>query len=92
MRLCQVLGTVTQTAQHPSFAKRKLMVVQNIEPDGQLVGSSFLAIDQVQAGQGDKVLVMSEGNGVRQVLGGDQLPIRSIIIGIVDSVTSSVGA
>ena len=49
-------------------------------------GPSFLAVDQVQAGPGDRVIVMSEGNGVRQILKiGDQVPIRSVIVGIVDA-------
>ena len=44
-------------------------------------------IDRVQAGPGDRVLVMSEGNGVRQLMGkGDILPIRSLVVGVVDEV------
>ncbi|MFH1812264.1 MAG: EutN/CcmL family microcompartment protein [Pseudomonadota bacterium] len=89
MRLCRVLGTVTQTAKHPSYIGQKLMVVQALQTDGGPAGSSFLAVDRVQAGAGDLVLVMSEGNGVRQLFSRDQLPIRSIIIGIVDEVSLS---
>lgn len=52
--------------------------------------ASFLAVDTVQAGPGDRVLVMREGNGVRQILGiGSQVPIRSLIVGIVDDVDQS---
>ncbi|TMQ09364.1 MAG: hypothetical protein E6J91_30500 [Deltaproteobacteria bacterium] len=50
-------------------------------------GASFVAIDHVQAGVGDRVVVLTEGNGVRQILKiGDIVPIRSIIVGIVDHV------
>ena len=50
-------------------------------------GPSFVAIDRAQAGTGDRVIVLTEGNGVRQILKqGDQTPIRSIIVGIVDAV------
>lgn len=87
MRLCEVLGTVTQSAQHAAYEKHKLMLVQAIEPDGQRSGRSFLAIDNAQAGEGDRVLVLTEGNGVRQILKKEQLPIRSLIVGIVDSVS-----
>lgn len=86
MRLCRVLGSVTQTAKHPTYVGHKLMVVQPLTPDGRETGTSFLAIDHVQAGPGDRVLVMSEGNGVRQILQQDQLPIRSLIVAIVDQV------
>ena len=57
---------------------------------GASIGTSFLAVDDVQAGPGDVVLVMQEGNGVRQLLQmGSQVPIRSLIVGIVDRVTVS---
>lgn len=86
MRLCQVLGSVTQTMKHPTYHGHKLMVVQPIDATGAGSGNSFLAIDRVQAGPGDRVLIMSEGNGVRQLIGVEQLPIRSLIVAIVDSV------
>jgi len=92
MKLCRVLGSVTQTAKHDSYLGHKLMVVEPIGPDGRPISASYLAIDRVQAGPGDRVLVMSEGNGVRQLLGGDILPVRSLIIGIVDAVDATADA
>jgi microcompartment protein CcmK/EutM len=87
MRLCRVLGSVVATVKHPAYAGQKLLIVQPIEPDGRDAGASFLAVDTVQAGPGDRVLVMSEGNGVRQILQlGDRVPIRSLVVGIVDQV------
>lgn len=87
MKLCRVLGNVVSTVKHPVYAGQKLMVVQPIDEAGGDLGASFLAVDQVQAGPGDAVLVMSEGNGVRQILDlGKQVPIRSLIVGIVDQV------
>ena len=89
MRLCRVLGNVVATVKHPAFHGHKLLVVQQVDTDGNDVGPSFLAVDTVQAGPGDQVLVMSEGNGVRQILGqGDRVPIRSLIVGIVDQVST----
>ena len=87
MRMCRVLGNVVSTAKHPAYAGQKLMVVQPIDEHGVDAGTSFLAVDRAQAGPGDRVLVMSEGNGVRQLLDmGQQVPIRSLIVGIVDQV------
>jgi ethanolamine utilization protein EutN len=89
MRLCRVLGNVVATVKHPTYVGHKLLIVQQIDGDGGDVGTSFLAVDTVQAGPGDRVLVMSEGNGVRQILGiGDRVPIRSLVVGIVDQVSS----
>ncbi len=93
MKLCRVLGNVVATAKHPVYRGQTLLVVQPIDEAGRDKGSSFLAVDTVQAGPGDRVLVMSEGNGVRQILQmGKQVPIRSLIVGVVDQVDAEGGS
>ena len=90
MRCCRVVGPMWATVKHPAFAGRPLFVVQPLDETGNDTGASFVAIDNVQAGVGDKVLVLTEGNGVRQILQmGDVVPIRSMIVGIVDHVDVS---
>ncbi len=87
MKCCRVVGPMWATVKHPAFAGRTLFVVQPLDEHGTSTGASFVAIDNVSAGVGDMVLVLTEGNGVRQILAqGDQVPIRSIIVGIVDAV------
>lgn len=82
MKLCRVLGTVVGAVHHKVYDGQKLLVV--VPVDG---GDSFLAVDRVQAGVGDTVLVNQEGNGTRQLLKmGQQVPIRSLIVGVVDEV------
>ncbi|HVV88349.1 MAG TPA: EutN/CcmL family microcompartment protein [Kofleriaceae bacterium] len=82
-----MLGNITATVKHPAFAGRTLLVVQPLDEQGKDTGDAFVAIDHAQAGAGDRVLVLTEGNGVRQILKmGDQVPIRSIVVGIVDAV------
>jgi microcompartment protein CcmK/EutM len=89
MILCKVLGPVVSTEKHPAFAGLKLLVVQPVDEEGAHVGKSFLAVDRaVQAGEGDTVLVLREGTGIRQLFGvplAGKLPIRSCIVGIVDA-------
>jgi microcompartment protein CcmK/EutM len=88
MNLCRVKGTVVATAKHPAFHARKLLIVQPLDENGGEKGESFIAVDMVQAGEGDVVLVNREGNGNRQILGmGDIVPIRSLVVGVVDAVT-----
>ena len=90
MRYCRVVAPMWATVKHPAFAGRPLFVVQPLDEHGKDTGTSFVAIDHVQAGIGDKVIVLTEGNGVRQILKmGDIVPIRSIIVGIVDHVETS---
>lgn len=87
MRQCRVVGPMWASVKHPAFAGRPMFVVQPIDERGAPAGASFVAIDTVQAGVGDRVIVLTEGNGVRQILKmGDQVPIRSMIVGIVDHV------
>ncbi|HEU0036615.1 MAG TPA: EutN/CcmL family microcompartment protein [Kofleriaceae bacterium] len=87
MRYCRVVGPMWAAVKHPAYAGRPLFVVQPLDDRGADAGASFVAIDQVQAGVGDKVIVLTEGNGVRQILKmGDIVPIRSMIVGIVDAV------
>jgi ethanolamine utilization protein EutN len=88
VNLCRVLGNVVATAKHPAFNGRKLLIVQPLDEHQKTMGKSFLAVDHTSsAGKGDTVLVMREGNGVRQLLGDKQAPIRSIIVGVVDQVS-----
>lgn len=87
MKHCRVVGPLWADAKHPAFAGRPLFVVQPLDASGADTGASFVAVDHVQAGVGDKVLVLTEGTGARQILKqGDIVPIRSIIVGIVDHV------
>jgi ethanolamine utilization protein EutN len=82
-----VVGNVVATVKHPVYHGQPLMIVQPIDGGGRDVGVSFLAVDRVQAGPGDHVIVLTEGTGVRQILElGTQVPIRSLIVGIVDHV------
>jgi len=87
VRLCRVIGNVVTTVKHPAYSGQILLIVQPIGEDGADIGSSFLAIDRVQAGPGDRVVVLTEGTGVRQIMQmGDILPIRSLVVGVVDRV------
>ncbi len=85
MKICRVLGPVVTTIKHPTYEGEKLLSVQPVDGIGAPQGSSFLAVDRAQAGQGDLVLVLTEGTGARQIFAvGDLLPIRSVIVGFVD--------
>lgn len=90
MTLCKVLGNVVSTVKHPTYRGHKVMIVQPVDEAGRPTDPSFLAVDRVQAGPGDLVLVMREGNGVRQLLREKALPIRSLIVGVVDAVDARV--
>ena len=87
MILGKVLGNVVSSVKHPGYQGRKLMIVQPIDARGAPDGDTVLAVDDVQAGAGDTVIVLCEGNGIRQLLGGTP-PIQRLIVGVVDAVNT----
>ena len=89
MKLCRVRGNVVATISHPTFAGRTLLLCQPLDFGLKPKGEQVIAVDHAQAGEGDLVLVLTEGNGVRQILGPNAGPIRSIVVGIVDQVSVS---
>ena len=86
MNLCTVTGSAWMNRQHPAFEGKKLLMVQPETPEGQAKGAPVLAVDVVDAGVGDRVLLMEEGNGSRQLMGDLGAPIRGVIVGVVDGV------
>ncbi len=89
MTIGKVVGTVVSTIKHPAFQNYKLLLIQALNLRGERAEDAFLAIDTQHAGVGDTVLVCQEGNSTRQVIGNPNAPIRSSIIGIIDSVSLS---
>lgn len=88
MIVARVVGTVNSTVKHPCFEGKTVQVVVPLALDGKTPqGSAFLAVDSVQAGPGDLVLVAREGNTARQILGSDSDPFHSVILGIVDTIS-----
>jgi len=89
MKICRVQESVVSTVKHPTYEGKTLYCVVELDEVFKETGKEFLAVDRVQAGPGDIVLVMQEGNGVRQLFGIQDLPIRSVIVGIIDQVHTS---
>ena len=86
MILGSVAGEIHATIQHPFYAGRKLLLVEREDAAGRRTGAYLVAVDSVGAGVGERVLVLDEGNGARQVLASADGPVRSVIVGIVDDV------
>jgi ethanolamine utilization protein EutN len=86
MFLGRVRGTVVQTVRHPFYGDRRLLLVDRLGPDLAPTGPYWVAIDSVDAGAGEVVLVIDEGNSARQVLEDPAGPVRAVIVGVVDEV------
>jgi len=90
MYIGRVTGTVVATIKHEAFYGRKLLLVDRLDLAGEPTGEYDICVDVVQAGTGDRVLVIDEGNGARQILKREVAPVRAVIVGIVDDVELSV--
>src|SRR3989304_2313673 len=81
MYIGKVIGTVVATIKIAPLGGRKLLLVDQLDLRGNETGSYDIAVDVVQAGPGDTVLVIDEGNGARQILGIDPGAVRAVIGG-----------
>jgi len=85
MQLAVVKGRATSTVKHPSLAGWKLLVCQQLGIAGDDAGDPVLVLDKLGAGAGDRVIISSDGLGLRELLGHDNSPARWWTLGIADN-------
>lgn len=86
MKLGRVVGSVEGVVKHEAYDGTKMLVVQPLNEQLQPNGRTHPAIDTVGAGEGDLVLVVEEGKAAQEMLGKKRIPVRTLIVGIVDTV------
>lgn len=87
MYLARVVGDVVSTHKNERLVGKKLLLVQrldlNDEPDDSV---EVIALDVVDAGIGDKVVVVQEGSSARHIFQDQKIPVQAVIVGVVDRV------
>ncbi|MBA3239903.1 MAG: EutN/CcmL family microcompartment protein [Acidobacteria bacterium] len=87
MILARVVGNVVATQKNERYASARVMMCQPVTPEGEEWGATILALDSVDAGVGDTVLVVQEGWGASTAATGEPgAAIDSAIIGVVDRI------
>jgi ethanolamine utilization protein EutN len=86
MLIGKVVGDVVATQKTPSHVGRKILIVQPLQLDGSNRGEAVLALDSVDAGVGDRVLLVTEGFSAMTAVGRPNSPIDMAVIGIIDTV------
>jgi ethanolamine utilization protein EutN len=81
-----VSGNIVSTINHPFYTGKKLLVVEKEDLSGKPAGYLIAMDGGVDAGVGERVLVIDEGNSARQIVGDASAPVRSIIVGIIDRI------
>jgi len=88
--LAKIVGTVVATRKDPRLLSSKLMVARPIDPHGKSEGNYLVAIDTVDAGVGETVLIVS-GSSARMASGLKDCPVDAAIVGIIDHVEVAAG-
>ena len=85
MLLARIVGTVVATRKDERLLSSKLLVARAIDPAGKPEGTYLVAIDTVDAGVGETVLIVS-GSSARMASGLKDCPVDAAVVGIVDHV------
>lgn len=85
MLRAKIIGKATSTMKHESLQGQKLLLAVAVEPDGKPYGDPILVLDYLGAGDGDTVLITSDGSYTGgKIVGTKKTPARWGVIGIVD--------
>jgi ethanolamine utilization protein EutN len=83
--LAKIVGTVVATRKDPKLVASKLLVARPVDPKGKPEGAILVAVDTVDAGVGETVLIVS-GSSARMATGMKDCPVDAVVVGIVDQV------
>ena len=86
MLIGRVIGDVVATQKASSHEGRKILVVQPLNLDGSDRGGAVLALDAVDAGIGERILLVTEGFSAMTAVGRPNSPIDMAVIGVIDEI------
>jgi len=86
MLIAHVIGELISTHKHESHVGRKALIVQPLDLDGSSRGDPVIAFDAVDAGVGDRVLLVTEGFSAMTSVGRPQSPIDMAVVGVIDRI------
>ena len=85
MIVAKIVGTVVATRKDERLVSNKLLIARSVDPYGKLEGSYLVAVDTVDAGMGETVLIVS-GSSARMASGMKDCPVDAAVVGIIDTV------
>jgi len=87
MFLAKVKGNIVSTQKNEYLSGHKLLLTHPIDFNGNYLGEKdVIALDLIDSGIGDIVIVCQEGDANQQILGHNKAPVNTMIIGIVDNI------
>jgi ethanolamine utilization protein EutN len=82
--IARIDGTLTSTVKHASLAGARLLIGQRVGGKGEEVGEPQVLVDPIGARRGNRVVVTTDGDHARRLLGDPRTPVRLVVLGIVD--------
>lgn len=87
MILARVLGNIVASQKNERYEGARVMLCEQVSPEGNATGLTILALDSVDSGVGDTVLIVQEGWGASTAATGKAgAAIDSAIVGVVDRI------
>lgn len=86
MYLATVVGDVVSVHKNERLQGKRLLLVRRLTLDAKPEGIETIALDVVDAGVGDHVLVVQEGSSARKLFDDQWLPVQAVIVGVLDRV------
>lgn len=86
MIIGEVIGDITSTVKQVKLKSAKLLIVQPLDLDFKPKGETLVAVDSVDAGIGDRVLVVLEGKAASKAIGIELAPVEAACVGVVDEI------
>ena len=88
MRIAYIIGTAVATMKDEKLRGHRLLLAREADLDGKPHGKPFVAVDTVDAGAGDLVII-TEGSSARQTGFTHDLPVDAVVVGVLDSLETS---
>ena len=86
MFLAKVVGDVVSTHKNERLEGKRLLLVRRLTLEMKPEGTEVIALDVVDAGVGDNVLVVQEGSSARKIFDDPWIPVQAVIVGVLDRV------
>ncbi len=89
MIIARVVGNVVATQKDVTHEGQKILLIQPLDLNGNESGDTLLALDGVDAGPGDRVLVVQEGWSAASAVDRTRAPIDAAVVGVVDQMETA---
>ena len=86
MLIGRVVGNLVSTQKNRKLEGTKLLLVQPLDLEGASRGAAVIAIDSMDAGVGDRVLLVLDGKAAMAALDRGLAAVDAAVIGVVDAV------